>query len=46
VWTTVALSVPLYLLYELSVLAAYVIYRRKNRRAAAVDEAEHSGAPA
>jgi sec-independent protein translocase protein TatC len=46
VWTTVALSVPLYLLYELSVLAAYVIYRRKNRRAAPVDEAEHSGAPA
>jgi sec-independent protein translocase protein TatC len=34
VWTTIALSVPLYALYELSVLASYVIYRRKNRRAA------------
>jgi sec-independent protein translocase protein TatC len=34
VWTTVALAVPLYLLYELSVLAAYVIYRRKERRRA------------
>jgi sec-independent protein translocase protein TatC len=47
VWTTLALSVPLYALYELSVLAAYVIYRRKNRRARkTVDKAEHSGAPA
>jgi sec-independent protein translocase protein TatC len=46
VWTTIALSVPLYGLYELSVLAAYVIYRRKNRRAATVDETGHSGAPA
>jgi sec-independent protein translocase protein TatC len=45
VWTTVALSVPLYLLYELSVLASFVIYRRKQRRIAALD-AEHSGAPA
>jgi len=32
VWTTIALSVPLYGLYELSVLASYVIYRRKQRR--------------
>jgi sec-independent protein translocase protein TatC len=46
VWTTIALSVPLYALYELSVLAAYVIYRRKNRRAPAIDDTEHSGAPA
>jgi sec-independent protein translocase protein TatC len=46
VWTTMALSVPLYGLYELSVLAARVIYRRKTRRAAALDDAEHSGAPA
>jgi len=34
VWTTVALSVPLYALYELSVLASHVIYRRKQRRLA------------
>ena len=33
VWTTIALSVPLYALYELSVFAAYFIYRRKQRRA-------------
>jgi sec-independent protein translocase protein TatC len=32
VWTTIALAVPLYGLYELSVLAAYVIYRRRARR--------------
>jgi len=34
VWTTVALSVPLYALYELSVLASHVIYRRKQRKLA------------
>lgn len=32
VWTTIALSVPLYGLYELSVLAAYVIFKRRERR--------------
>lgn len=32
VWTTVALAVPLYALYELSVLASRVIYRRKQRK--------------
>ena len=49
IWTTVALSVPLYALYELSVIAAYVIYRRRERRRrelAAESDAEHSGAPA
>jgi sec-independent protein translocase protein TatC len=45
VWTTIALAVPLYALYELSVLAATVIYRRKQRRLARLD-AEQSGAPA
>ena len=45
VWTTIALSVPLYALYELSVVAAYVIYRRKVRRRAEL-EAGESGAPA
>lgn len=37
VWTTIALAVPLYALYELSVLAALVIYRRKQKRLAALD---------
>ena len=37
VWTTIALAVPLYALYEISVLAALVIYRRKQKRAAARD---------
>jgi sec-independent protein translocase protein TatC len=37
VWTTVALAVPLYALYELSVLGAAVIYRRKQKRLAALD---------
>jgi sec-independent protein translocase protein TatC len=45
VWTTVALSVPLYLLYELSVLAAIVIYRRKRSRARALT-AEQEGVTA
>lgn len=43
VWTTVALAVPLYGLYELSVLAAVMIYRRKMKRAA-LREAEAQGA--
>jgi sec-independent protein translocase protein TatC len=30
--TTIALAIPLYLLYEMSVAVAYVIYRRKRRR--------------
>jgi sec-independent protein translocase protein TatC len=37
VWTTIALAVPLYLLYELSVAASWVIYRRKQRRLARLD---------
>jgi len=45
VWTTIALSVPLYALYELSVLAAFLIDRRRKRRRAAL-AAEHSGAAA
>ena len=32
VWTTIALAVPLYGLYELSVLGAIVVYRRKEKR--------------
>jgi sec-independent protein translocase protein TatC len=37
VWTTVALAVPLYGLYELSVMVAVIIHRRKAKRAAARD---------
>jgi sec-independent protein translocase protein TatC len=32
VWTTIAMAVPLYLLYELSVILSYMIYRRRQRR--------------
>jgi len=46
VWTTIALSVPLYGLYELSVLAAYVIYRRKMRRREMMDSPPQGGLPA
>ncbi|MGH9887383.1 MAG: twin-arginine translocase subunit TatC [bacterium] len=46
VWTTLWLSVPLYALYEISVVASYFIYRRRERRRAADLDAEHSGAPA
>ena len=45
VWTTIALAVPLYGLYELSVLGAFLIDRRRKRRRAAL-AAEHSGAAA
>jgi len=42
--TTIALAVPLYLLYEVSVAVAYVIYRRKQRRDR--DVAAEQGVPA
>jgi sec-independent protein translocase protein TatC len=42
--TTVALAVPLYLLYEMSVAVAWVIYRRKARRDAEL--AAEEGLPA
>jgi|SRR5689334_1420216 len=42
--TTIALAVPLYLLYEVSVAVAYVIYRRKQRRDS--DVASEQGVPA
>lgn len=45
VWTTIALAVPLYMLYELSVAASYVIYKRKQRKLAR-REAEQSSVPA
>ena len=31
VWTTIAMAVPLYLLYELSILLSYPVYRRRTR---------------
>lgn len=42
--TTIALAVPLYLLYELSVAVSYIIYRRKARRRAEL--AAEEGVPA
>jgi sec-independent protein translocase protein TatC len=33
VWTTIAMSVPLYLLYEISVGLTYIVYRRRRRNA-------------
>ena len=37
--TTLAMAVPLYLLFEISVALSYVVYRRRQRRiAAAADE--------
>ena len=42
---TVAMAVPLYLLYEMSVLLSYLVQRRRVRRAAA-DEAASAGAVA
>ena len=32
VWTTIAMAVPLYLLYELSIVLSYPVYRRRARR--------------
>jgi len=51
VWTTIAMAVPLYLLYELSVVLSYAVHRRRQRKraleAAADDHAERgAGAPA
>jgi sec-independent protein translocase protein TatC len=37
VYTTIALAVPLYLLYELSVVASFVIFRKKARRRAQLE---------
>ena len=35
IWTTVAMAVPLYILYEMSVVLSWVVYRRRQRREAA-----------
>ena len=42
IWTTIAMAVPLYFLYEVSVVLSYVVHRRRARRAAE-REAELAG---
>lgn len=37
VWTTIAMAVPLYFLYEVSVVLTIIIYRRRLRREAALE---------
>jgi len=37
VWTTIAMAVPLYFLYELSVVLTSIVYRRRLRREAALE---------
>lgn len=44
--TTIAMAVPLYGLYEVSVVLTYVIYRRRQRRLAALEASASSEAPA
>jgi sec-independent protein translocase protein TatC len=49
IWTTIAMTVPLYLLFELSVALTYVVYRRRERneaRRALEAAADDSGAKA
>lgn len=38
--TTIAMAVPLYLLYEVSVVLTYAIYRRRQRKLAAIQAAD------
>jgi sec-independent protein translocase protein TatC len=42
--TTLALAIPLYFLYEISIAVSFVIYRRRIKRQAAADE--EAGVPA
>jgi len=46
VWTTILLAAPLYLLYELSVVLAVIVYRRRRKRDAerAAEEAAEASA--
>jgi sec-independent protein translocase protein TatC len=44
-WTTLWLAVPLYLLYEISVVISMIIFRRRERKQAEYD-AEHPGVTA
>ncbi|HEX6535077.1 MAG TPA: twin-arginine translocase subunit TatC [Gemmatimonadaceae bacterium] len=45
IWTTVAMAVPLYFLFEMSVALTWVVYRRRQRRQARL-EAEAAAAAA
>jgi sec-independent protein translocase protein TatC len=42
VWTTIAMAVPLYLLYEISIVLSYGVRRRRLRREAAAAALEAS----
>ncbi len=42
VWTTIAMTVPLYLLYEISIVLSYAVRRRRLRREAAAAALEAS----
>jgi len=44
--TTIALAIPLYLLYELSVAVAYLIHRKRARRDAELEAERSAGLPA
>ena len=44
--TSVALMVPLYLLYELSIILSYLVYRKRQSAEAASREAEHAASGA
>lgn len=46
VWTTLAMAIPLYLLYELSILLSAIMYRRRQRSLDAVVPDEGYRAPA
>jgi sec-independent protein translocase protein TatC len=46
VWTTVLLAAPLYLLYELSVVLAVIVYRRRRKREAQLAAEEAAEAKA
>jgi sec-independent protein translocase protein TatC len=46
VWTTLAMAVPMYFLYELSILLSSVMYRRRQRTANVVASDEGYRAPA
>lgn len=46
IWTTMAMAVPLYFLYELSVALTYVVYRRRARRAEREGPAARGEVPA
>jgi sec-independent protein translocase protein TatC len=44
--TSVALMVPLYLLYELSIILSYLVYRKRQSAETASREAEHAASGA